>query len=165
MTIRLARPADAASVAAIWNPLIRETTITFNAAEHAEDALAAMIGERAQGACAFLVADIDGEVAGFATYAQFRAGIGYRHTMEHTIHLAPSARGRGLGRQLMAALETHAAERGVHSLIAGVSAENPGGRAFHVALGYDEIAVLPEVGRKFGRWIGLHLMQKVLGKT
>jgi phosphinothricin acetyltransferase len=82
--------------------------------------------------------------------------------MEHTIVLGPQARGRGLGRALMTAIEDHARQRGAHSIFAGVSAENPDGRRFHLAMGYSEIATLPAVGHKFGRWIDLHLLQKIL---
>jgi phosphinothricin acetyltransferase len=99
---------------------------------------------------------------GFASYAQFRGGVGYRHTMEHTIILGPAARGRGLGRALMTAIEDHARAGGTHSLFAGVSAGNPEGRAFHAAMGFAETAVLPQVGYKFGRWLDLVLMQKFL---
>jgi phosphinothricin acetyltransferase len=62
----------------------------------------------------------------------------------------------------MAAIEDHARAGGAHSMFAGVSSGNPSGVAFHAALGYREIAMLPEVGFKFGRWFDLHLMQKML---
>jgi phosphinothricin acetyltransferase len=62
----------------------------------------------------------------------------------------------------MAAVEADARAKGKHSLFAGVSSANPEGRAFHAALGFVEVAVLPEVGWKWGRWLDLHLMQKRL---
>ena len=76
--------------------------------------------------------------------------------------MAANARGRGVGRMLMQALEDHARASGMHSMIAGVSGENPGGVAFHDRLGYAQVAVLPQVGWKFGRWLDLILMQKLL---
>ena len=85
--------------------------------------------------------------------------------MEHSVILAPEGRGRGLGRALMAAIEAHAAGQGAHSMFAGVSAANPDGRAFHARIGYRELAVLPEVGFKFGRWLDLVLMQKMLAPS
>lgn len=160
--IRPATPADCAAIAAIWNPVIRDTAITFTTLEKTGAGLAATLAEKAAAGLPFLVA-AEEEVLGFATYGAFRSGPGYARTMEHTVVLGPAARGRGIGRALMAALEDHARARGVHSLIAGVSAENPAGRAFHAALGYAEIAVLPEVGFKFGRWMDLVLMQKRFG--
>lgn len=160
--IRPATAADCAAIAAIWNPIIRETPITFTTAEKTPEGLAAWIAGKAAADLPFLVAT-DGGLLGFATYGPFRAGPGYARTMEHTVILGPAARGRGVGRALMAVVERHAAARGVHSMIAGVSGENAGGRAFHAAIGYAEIAVLPEVGWKFGRWMDLVLMQKRLG--
>ena len=160
--IRDARPADAPAIAAIWNPVIRDTAITFNAAEKSEDDIVAMIQSRQSDGHGFLVAESEGDVMGFATYAQFRGGVGYARTMEHTILLHPAAHGRGLGRALMTALEDHARARGAISLFAGVSAENPAGRAFHAALGFAEVAILQRVGFKFGRTMDLVLMQKFL---
>jgi phosphinothricin acetyltransferase len=158
VTPRPACPGDAAAIATIWNHYIRETAATFNSVEKTAPDVAATI---AANPC-LMVAETEGRVAGFASFVQFRGGIGYRHTMEHTVLVAPGLSRRGLGRALMAALEDRARASGVHSLLAGVSGENPAGIAFHRALGYGEVARLPEVGRKFGRWMDLVLMQKRL---
>ena len=162
MTIRPATHADIPALLAIWNPVIRDTAVTFNAIEKTTADLAQMIADKASAGHAFLVAEADGAVLGFASYGQFRGGIGYAHTMEHTIILGSNARGRGLGRALMLAIEDHARAGGAHSIFAGVSAENPEGRAFHAAMGYVQRVTLPAVGYKFGRWMDLHLMQKFL---
>ena len=162
MTIRPARRADFAAILAIWNPVIRDTAVTFSSEEKTADGLAAMIADRRAAGREFLVAEADGQVAGFATYAQFRAGNGYAHAMEHTIILAPGAQGRGLGRALIAAVEDHARAGGAHTLFAGVSGENAAGIAFHDRVGFRTVARIPEAGRKFGRWLDLVLMMKFL---
>jgi L-amino acid N-acyltransferase len=160
--IRDATPADAEAIAAIWNHIIRETTATFNAIEKPQDEVAALIPARQAANRCFLVAELEGVVVGFATYDQFRGGIGYAHSMEHTLHLAPAARGRGLGRALMATLESQARDAGVKVMIAAVAGENLAGRDFHVSLGYQLAGTLPQVGRKFGRWMDLWLLHKIL---
>lgn len=162
MTVRPAVVADAGAIAEIWNAVIRDTLITFNPVEKTVDEVAALIAARSGPAGGTFVAGEAGGVLGFATYAQFRSGAGYARTVEHTILLVPGAWGRGLGRALMAAVEADAAAKGAHSIIAGVSGANPAGRAFHAALGFREVAVLPEVGWKWDRWLDLHLMQKRL---
>lgn len=161
--IRAATPADCAAIAAIWNPVIRDSLITFTTAEKTAAGLAALIADKAAAGHGVLVAaDPTGGIAGFATYGQFRAGPGYAATMEHTIILAPAARRHGIGRALLRATEDHARAGGAHSLFAGVSGGNPAGRDFHTAMGYALVATLPRVGHKFGRWLDLWLMQKFL---
>lgn len=159
MNIRQARPEDAPAIAGIWNRVIRDTAATFTDLEKTTEGLTADIETRGAG---FQVVEHQGTVVGFATYFAFRGGPGYRHTKEHTIVLADAARGLGAGRALMQVLEDAARGEGVHSLFAGVSGENPAGVAFHAAIGFREVARLPEVGRKFGRWMDLILMQKML---
>lgn len=159
MIIRPARAEDAEALTTIINDVIDNTTITFTSERKTVDYVRDDIASKGP---AFLVAEIDGVAAGYASYFPFRNGPGYARTKEHSIALAASARGSGAGRALMAALETVARAEGVHSLWAGVSAENSDGRAFHTAIGFSEIATLPEVGFKFGRWIDLVLMQKKL---
>ena len=159
--IRPARSDDAQALADLWNPWIRNTAVTFNSIEKTAADITAMMAARAAGGHGFFVA-ADQSLLGFASYAQFRGGIGYAHAMEHTVVLAPEARGRGIGRALMSRVESHARAAGAHVMIAGVSGENAEGRAFHLALGYREIATLCEVGYKFGRWMDIVLMQKFL---
>lgn len=162
MIIRAARVQDTSAIADIWNHNIRQTVNTFTTAEKTPEGLARDIEMRAAEGKVFLVAEKVGQVMGFATYFQFRGGPGYAHTAEHSVMLDQAAQGKGTGRALMAALEDHARSAGMHSLIAGVAGENKSGAAFHEALGYRRIATLPEVGYKFGRWMDLVLLQKLL---
>ena len=159
MQIRRTIPDDAEAIADIWNYYIRETIVTFNSQEKHPDDLARAIGNLET---PFFVAEGDTGLNGFATYSDFRKGIGYARTREHTINLAPGTSGRGLGRALMRAIEDHAREQGIHSLFAGVSGENTAGVAFHAACGYHTVARLSQVGWKFNRWHDLVLMQKFL---
>ncbi|WP_134680119.1 GNAT family N-acetyltransferase [Paracoccus ravus] len=160
--IRPATPEDLPAILGFWNPLIRETTITFSSEEKTLDGLTLMIASRRAAGREFFVAEADGEVLGLATYDQFRGGNGYVHAMEHTIVLAEGARGKGLGRALMQAVEDHARAAGGHTMVAGVSGENEPGVGFHLALGYEPVGRLPQSGRKFGRWLDLVLLQKIL---
>ncbi len=160
--IRPARPADTDGVLAIWNDAIRNTSITFNPVEKSPADFVDLLRDKAARAHPFLVGTQDNRVLGFATYGPFRNGLGYGRTMEHSILLAPAAQGKGLGRALMEGLYVHARAHDIHSLWAGVSGENPSGKAFHARLGFEEIVVLPEVGYKFGRWMDLTLMRKAL---
>ena len=161
MIIRQARLDDAGQICAIHNAIIRNTEITFTTKERREAEVAANIALRWS---AFQVAEHDAQVVGFAYFGDFRAGPGYARTKELTIHLTRDARGHGTGRALLRRLEKVAIAHGVHVLVAGISAANPGGIAFHAACGFDEVGRLPEVGIKAGQWLDLVLMQKILPK-
>lgn len=161
--IRHATPADASAVADLWNPIIRDTVITFNPVEKTVADIEDMIRSRQAGGHAFMVAESGGRLTGFGTYAQFRTGLGYARSMEHSINLSPDARGQGTGSALMQALEDHATAAGVHCLVGGITATNEGSIRFHARRGYREVGRMPEAGWKFGRYHDLVLMQKILG--
>ncbi|WP_334194283.1 GNAT family N-acetyltransferase [Pararhodobacter sp.] len=156
--IRAARAGDAPVIAAFWNPIIRDTTVTFSPLEKTVADIEAMIANRQT----FLVIDRGQGAEGFATYTQFRSGPGYAFAQEHTVILAPGGRGQGAGRALMTALEDRARQHGHHAMIGGVSGSNPQGIAFHARIGYAEVARMPQVGWKLGTWHDLVFMQKLL---
>lgn len=156
--IRPARRKDARAIAALWNIMIRDSLATFTTVEKIEEEIADLITAR-QGT--FWVAEGE-RFDGFATFGAFRPGPGYSATMEHTVVLAQSAQGRGLGRALMAEVEKGVRAAGGHVLIAGISSANPGAVAFHSRLGFQQTAHMPQVGRKNGQWLDLILMQKTV---
>ncbi|WP_281857085.1 GNAT family N-acetyltransferase [Litoreibacter halocynthiae] len=158
--IRTARPEDAKGILSVLNPIIAETAITFSPTQVTEAELFAALADHQRRNDPFFVADMDGVIAGYAKYGPFRAGDGYAHTAELTIHLSPTARGRGLGRRMFNALHDHASAAGIHSLMAGISAENAPAIAFHGKLGLKKVGLIPQAGYKFGRFIDLVLMQK-----
>jgi phosphinothricin acetyltransferase len=112
-----------------------------------------------------LVADEQGEVLGFAAYEYFRGEgkwPGYRLTMEQSIHVRGDSWGRGVGRALIEALLERARAAGVHVMVAAIDSENGESLRFHERLGFVEVARMPQTGVKFGRWLTLVLMQRVL---
>lgn len=161
--IRPSRPGDAPAIAAIWNPIIRDTEITFWPSERTEAEIAAIITDRQAQGFAHLVAERDGKVIGFANYGQFRAGLGYARSMEHTVHVTPDARGSGTGRALMLAIEDHARAATHRLMIGAVTGSNDASLRFHARLGYAEWGRIPAAGWKFGRFHDLVLMGKDLG--
>lgn len=162
MIVRAATADDATGIAAYWNPQIRDTAITFTTAEKDADDLARDIERHQVEGWCYLVANEAGKLLGHASYAPFRSGPGYAYTMEHTVIVAPDAWGKGVAQALMESLEERARSGGIHSMIAGISHENPRAVAFHQKLGYSVVATVPEAGYKFGRWMDLVLMQKLL---
>lgn len=162
MILRPAGQGDVAAILSIWNPLIRDTAITFTTEERDAPGLSALVTGRGP---AFIVAADGDDVLGFATHARFRPGPGYACTVEHTVILAAAARGQGTGRALMAALERQARDEGVRVMIGALSGENPGALAFHLRLGFAQVGHLPQVGHKFGRAMDLVLVQKRLTRA
>ena len=157
--IRPARDSDAEAIAALHGLVVDTTLMTFTTQHrslsdwqddiHADPRL--------------LLAETEaGEFLGFAYLSTFRKGPGYAHSAEHSIYLNEAARGRGVGRKLLFALEDQARQQGIHVLVAGISGANPAAQAFHASCGYAEVGRMPDVGHKWGQWLDLVLMQKIL---
>lgn len=162
MIIRAAEHRDADDISKIWNVYIHDTSVTFTTAEKTPEIIATVLKDKEQTGLPFFVAEEDGKVLGFATFGPFRAGPGYVHTMEHSIMLIDAAKGHGTGRALMTAIEKYACRNNIHSLVAGISAENPNAIAFHHAIGFKKVGHVAQAGHKFGRWMDLILLQKML---
>lgn len=160
--IRDARPDDAAAIGAIWNPIVRDTAITFWPTERSTSEIRAYIAAKQDAGHGCFVTEDGGQITGFAAYGQFRTGGGYAHSMEHTIYTAPGLRGKGLGAQLLGHVEDHARARGARLMIGGITGSNTGSISFHARHGYGEWGRIPAAGFKFGQWHDLILMGKDL---
>ena len=110
-----------------------------------------------------LVAEEGGAVLGFAALGPFRPQPGFRETAEHSLYVAPAARGRGVGRALLTALLTRAAAKPARTVIGVISADNAASLALHAACGFAEVGRLPEVGVKWGRRLDAVFVMKILG--
>lgn len=160
--IRDATPADAPSIAAIYNDAVRHSTAIWNEIEvDAANRVDWMAARQAAG-LPVLVLDEGGGVAGYASYGPFRAFDGYRGTVEHSVYIRADLRGGGRGRALMEALIARARGAGLHVMVGAVEAGNAGSIALHERLGFRRVGLMPQVGQKFDRWLDLALLQLVL---
>jgi len=163
MPIRPATEADLPAITAIFNEVIATSTAIYADDPVSLEDRASWFAQRQAAGYPVLVADDGDGVAGLASFGDFRAWPGFRHTVEHSVHVRADARGRGLGSALVAALFDPARALGKHVMIAGVDAANDGSIRMHERLGFQRGAVLREVGRKFDRWLDLEFLQKFLG--
>jgi phosphinothricin acetyltransferase len=162
-TVRDAAEADIAAITAITNTAILTTTANWNLTPVTEEARAAWCADRRRAGLPVLVAERAGRVIGFASYGPFRPFEGYLHTVEHGLYVEPAAHRTGAGTALMAALISRAEAAGMHVMVGAIEARNDASLALHARFGFVRVGLMPEVGRKFDRWLDLVLMQKMLG--
>ncbi|CVI58909.1 MULTISPECIES: GNAT family N-acetyltransferase [Agrobacterium] len=161
--LRDATVDDLSGVMEIYNDAVANTTAIWNDVlvdlENRKEWFAA----RTSRGFPVIVAILDGKVAGYASYGDWRAFDGYRHTREHSVYVHKDARGHGIGKKLMQALIDHASGNDVHVLIAAIEAENTASIRLHESLGFRVVGRFSEVGTKFGRWLDLTCMELKLG--
>jgi phosphinothricin acetyltransferase len=162
MPIRDATEADLPAILAITNEAILTTTANWNIRPTTLEARAAWLAERRAAGLPVLVAEEGGEVRGFASYGPFRAFDGYAQTVEHGLYVAREAQRRGHGSALLAGLIARAEAAGLHVMVAGIEAGNAASLALHARFGFVRVGLMPEVGRKFDRWLDLVLLQRML---
>jgi len=167
MQVRDADTTHIDGIVAIYNDAVENTTAIWN--EKTVDAAnrSAWLAERQRVGYPVLVAiDAQGEVAGYASFGDWRAFDGYRHTAEHSVYVRQDCRGAGIGKALMLALIERARGIGKHVLIAAIEAGNTGSIELHKKLGFEPVGLLSEVGTKFGVWLDLVFLQlKVDART
>jgi phosphinothricin acetyltransferase len=161
--IRPAAHDDLPALLAIYNDVIATSTAVFALAPTTLEERRAWFEARTRAGFPVLVAEVDGEVAGFSSFGEFRGTWpGYRHSVEHSVHVRADRRGRGIGPALVRALFPVAIRLGKHVMVGGIDAENAGSLAMHERLGFERVAHFREVGHKFGRWLDLVFVQRFL---
>ena len=161
-TISAAARAQLPEIRDIYNEVIRNSTAVFSDIEVTlEDREAWFDAKRAGGFPVVAAADPSG-VVGFGTFGEFRTWPGYRYSVEHSVHVRADCRGRGVGRALVQELLQEAARMQKHVMIAGIDAQNVTSIALHETLGFKVVGHFHEVGFKFGRWLDLKFMQRLI---
>ncbi len=161
MELRLARPDDAEATRTIYNTEVTGSTVTFDLVPRSLEEQRDWIEARS-GAMAVVVAETDGEVVGFAALSPYRSRPAYSTTVEDSVYVRHDQRGNGVGRALLAELVEVAAARGFHTMMARIVGGHDASIGLHRSLGFEMVGIEKEVGRKFGRWLDVVLMQRML---
>jgi phosphinothricin acetyltransferase len=165
MHIREATIHDVEGIKLIYNDAVINTTAIWNDTLVDEANRRAWLEDRqAKGYPVLVSVDAAGSVLGYASFGDWRAFDGYRHTVEHSVYVKHDQRGKGLGRHLMLALIERAQKLNKHVMLAAIEAGNQGSIAMHVKLGFVQTGLMPEVGTKFGKWLDLVYLQLKLGE-
>jgi len=163
MKVRDAGEGDIETITAIYNDAVENSTAIWNDATIDAANRSAWLSDRRRAGYPVLVA-VDGAegVLGYASFGDWRAWDGYRHTVEHSVYVHAGQRGKGVGEALMRALIERAQSIGKHVMVAGIEASNVGSVRLHEKLGFEHVGHLKQVGTKFGSWLDLLFLQLML---
>jgi len=160
--VRPATPADIPDITAIYDRFVATSTATFEIVPPDESEMLKRWRAVRDRGLSYLVAELEGYIVGFCYASQFRPREGYRYTVEDSIYVRPDCIGHGVGKALLSELIAQCRAKGCHSMVACICGENPKSVRLHASLGFKEVGMLPEAGYKFGEWLRLLIMQRVL---
>lgn len=168
--IRKIEPEDAAALLSIYAPYVEQTAVTFEYDVPTEEAFRQRM-ETISAKYPYLVAEDGGRVVGYAYASTFKDRAAYQWSVETSIYVATTERGRGIGRQLHDALERALRSQGILNMNACISYIEPEDEyltldsvRFHQHLGYRQVAHFHQCGKKFGRWYDMIWMEKIIGE-
>ena len=156
--------ADVPAIARIYGHAVQCGTGTFETEVPSLEEMARRREDVLAKGLPWLVAEQAGELLGYAYANPFRPRLAYRFCLEDSIYLTESARGRGVGRLLLAELIARCEAQGARRLLAVIGdAANAGSIGVHAACGFEPCGRFDQAGWKFGRWLDVVLMQRSLG--
>src|ERR1700679_2556274 len=163
--IRAAVAADLSAITDIYDHAVRYGTATFELIAPDLAEMTRRFGVLMDGGFPYLVATLEGRVAGYAYAGAYRPRPAYRFTVENSVYLEPAIHRRGIGLQLLQRLIVESEARGYRQMIAVIGdSANAGSIGVHTKCGFDMIGTHPNVGFKFGRWLDTVMMQLALGE-
>ncbi len=163
MELRLAEERDAEAIRQIYNVEVLTSTVTFDLVARGPEEQREWM-EAHSGVYPVIVAVEDDEVAGFACLSPYRPRPAYATSAEDSVYVAASHRGRGVGGALLASLVELAGAHGFHAVMARIVGDHETSIALHRRCGFELVGVEREIGRKFGRWLDVALMQLLLNR-
>jgi L-amino acid N-acyltransferase YncA len=161
--IRRARREDCPGILAIYNHAVLHTTASYDYEPRSlEHRLEWFDAHQRDDYAVFVAESPAGEILGWSALNRYHDRFGFRFTSENSVYVAEPARGQGLGKALLAPLLPAAEARGLHAILAAIDAENVASVRLHAAFGFVEVGRFRQVGFKFGRWLDVLYMERLL---
>jgi L-amino acid N-acyltransferase len=161
MEIRLARSADAEAIRRIYNEVVTNSTVTFDVEPRTAGEQRAWMADH-EGAHPALVAVEGVDLCGFGSLSTYRDRPAYATSVEDSVYVDNHWRGRGIGKMLLEELVRIATEHGFHTVLARTTADNAPSISLHESCGFRFVGTEREVGRKFGKWLDVTVLQRML---
>lgn len=162
VSVRVARLDDARVIAEIYNYEVEHTTATFDLVPRTIEAQREWLSTRSGAFAAIVAEDSLSGVIGFAALSSYRERAGYRTTVENSVYIHRDHQRKGVGKLLLSELLNSARSSGFHTVIARIDSQSVGSLSLHASLGFVEVGIERQIGRKFGRWLDSVIMQKML---
>lgn len=162
LRIRRALVGDAEAICDIYNHEVQFETSTFDLVPRTLENQTAWIAARSGAFSAIVAATPDDEVVGFGALSEYRDRAAYSTSVENSVYVKRDLSRRGIGRLILTTLLEQAADSGFHVVMARIEASGTASRALHQSCGFTLVGVEREIGRKFGKWLDVALMQCVL---
>jgi phosphinothricin acetyltransferase len=162
MIVRLAQATDAEAIRAIYNLEVLESTVTFDLVPRSHDDQRAWLAAHGGAHPAIVAVDEGGDVAGFGSLSPYKDRPAYSTTVEDSVYVDRDHRGQGVGKLILGELLTLATTHGFHAVIARIVGDHDASMALHEGCGFTLVGVEKEVGRKFGRWLDVIELQRLL---
>jgi L-amino acid N-acyltransferase YncA len=159
MKYRLASLDDAEAIRTIYNREVAGSTVTFDMVPRSLEDQLAWLDEHSGAHPAVVALDDRGSMAGFGSLSPWRPRPAYRTSVEDSVYVDPAFQGQGVGKGLLCELVSLSASHGFHTVLARIVGGHEASIALHKACGFEIVGVEKEVGRKFGRWLDVVLMQ------
>lgn len=156
--IRDAHESDLAEILQIRNHAILHSTATWTDEVESLQDCSRWLTDRRAADDPVVVAEAHETVVGYATYSQWRPKSGYRFTVSDSVYVLDDHHGQGIGKMLLVELIARAKTAGRHTMIADIESSNAASIKLHRSLGFTAAGTLPQIGRKFDRWLDLSIL-------
>lgn len=160
--IRHATTADAAAILEIYNHEVQFETSTFDLVPRTLEAQETWISARSGAFSAIVAIDENDNVVGFGALSEYRDRAAYKTSVENSVYVKRDLARSGIGKLILMNLLQQAADSGFHAVMARIEASSQASRGLHESCGFSLVGIEREIGRKFGRWLDVALMQCLL---
>lgn len=162
INLRNYKTEDTQAILDILNYNILHSTALYDYNVRTYEVQLAMLEDKVKKGFPIIIAEVNGAVAGFGMYGEFRFKEAYKFTVEHSVYVSNDFQGKGIGKLLLKELIAAAKEQGIHTMIAVIDSENESSVDFHEKFGFETVGLIKESGWKFERWLHSVFMQLIL---